>query len=654
MVTENDYIRPLLEFMRVMPEFLRKAEFDEKLMYFGTGESHNWPVQCCAKAFAALAIMGDTDTVLAILRYILATHLSGEARGTDGGQWGYTWISAGGSLERMTHGIEAIRPFLSADDLRSLRRVMLSEADWLLDELPVHAGIDAQEGRNKPESNIWNGSMLLRTAMEYPDAPRAEAYRQKGLKLILNGICVPSDLESNEIYGGKPLFEWLEGCNFTENLSLDHHKYLNVGYMVTCLSHIAILHFYCKKRGLEAPPEIYRNVEKLWMLLKRLTFPDGRLLRIGGDSRVRYAYCQTQCIPMWLFIADYLGDAEALVFEEGYLRIVNQERAYSGDGTFFSRRLARFREDNYQYYCRLESDMLSAFSSGAYYRREFEFKVQKTSEPEKTWRDEFHGAELVRDGGNIRSWVWRGSLGPVGLCVPSGRSDMAEWQHNLCGELATPAPCVAFPRSYHNREIPGGWLGSGEFIWRTQKPLGEGEDEYDFARQQMAVAALPDGKTLLIFDRITMLKETTLTRICGVNLKMPNDLFNGFERRYSREGTDSVSIDGEMSVFLLYGGDGLEIICPDERNIRLGRYPFLPSLYADVIGITKPLRRYRRGECVIDCGYAVTTAKEGANWKTLELPGLCRGVEFTASDSRVYRFTADFGLKISEICALAF
>ena len=59
--------------------------------------------------------------------------------------------------------------------------------------------------------------------------------------------------------------------------------------------------------------------------------------------------------------------------------------------------------------------------------------------------EDVFGATMVRDENRIASWVWASGKRPNGLCVPPNRSDMAEWQHNLSGELATsniPLPTI--------------------------------------------------------------------------------------------------------------------------------------------------------------------------------------------------------------------
>jgi hypothetical protein len=54
----------------------------------------------------------------------------------------------------MMHAVSAIEEHLTADDKKRLKQVLISESDWLLDNLPIKAGpVDD----NKPESNFWNG-----------------------------------------------------------------------------------------------------------------------------------------------------------------------------------------------------------------------------------------------------------------------------------------------------------------------------------------------------------------------------------------------------------------------------------------------------------------------------------------------------------------
>src|SRR5690606_9527096 len=117
----------------------------------------------------------------------------------------------------------------------------------------IVAGLYAKEGNNKPESNLWNGAFLYRTADKYPDNPRAAAYKEKGTTFLLNAISVPEDAESTDMLDGQKVAESFIGANFFSSYGLNHHAYLNVGYQAVCLSNMAMLHFDYRSKGMTPP-----------------------------------------------------------------------------------------------------------------------------------------------------------------------------------------------------------------------------------------------------------------------------------------------------------------------------------------------------------------------------------------------------------------
>ncbi len=630
-MNEEKYISLLKNAETFIGRNYHSDENNADMAYFGNGESNNWPMQCTAKAFSALVAMGDKERALPMLRYMLSTHVSGGHACSDGKKWGHTWIAAGGSLDRITSAIFKIEKDLTEQDRVALRRVMLSEADWLLHELPVLAGIDATEGNNKPESNIWNGSILIKTALMYPDAPCAAEYMERGKVLLVNGICTPGDEDARKV-----------GANYTDNLSLDHHGYLNTGYMVICLLHIAILHNDCKLLGKEAPQEAYRHVKELWQLVKSCISPQGRLLRIGGDTRVRYAYCQSYLSIVCRFAGDYLGDEDAYKLGNAALALLEAEQSSNADHSFFGERLGEIKRISPLYYLRCEADVLNMLALAALWPK---YSAKTADIPLlANWQDEFHGARMSRDGRTLRSWVCRGADGPVALCVPLAHCDMAEWLHNLTGELRVAGRCRAVEVRRNMKEASG----CLELVWRTEPPLPEGEPMADIARQKLAFALLPDGRTMLFVNRMTALKYFNLADGDGVNLKIPNDLFNQEKRVYVGAGTSRMNVDDAISLLSLDSGKRLKLTKSKQRNTPICRYPYFNSLRVDVLGLPMKPRCIERGELLADCAYAVV-----ADSKAEELPLFSGKAASEGKDRRVifwedprtgkeWRFTVDF------------
>lgn len=638
--------------------YLRNPDGHPEYQYYGLGDSPNWSTQCTAKAFAAFAEMAANGDEAALpiaknlLHYLLETHLSGSFHGVDGLQWGNTWISSL-ALERVLFAVDGIADRLTEADFSALRRVILHEAEYLMIH-PITAEIDSgANNKNRPEANIWNGGMLLRAALHYPDALRSSEYFSRGLEFFVNGICLPSDTDPR-----------LRGANFTENFGLNHHCYLNVGYMAICLSNIAITHFMFKDQGKTAPEEIYRHAAELWNVVKSFIFPDGRLFRIGGDSRIRYTYCQLYLPLIALWAEDYLGDGDAPEILNQSLLLLKQDQDASRGTTFFGKRLGHLRHDSYQYYCRLESDAFAMLAFTAHYLNRTAKKTVPQPARLMVWSDDFHGAGFLRSSRSFRSWCAKGADGPLALCVPPESSDLAEWKHQLTGEFITPAPSVAKPVRQNIQMQGNAFVANCENL-RVAPGYAEGEATNIFARQQFAVAALPDDATLIVLEYSTVLREITFDRITGIDWKVPNDLFNRNRRIYAHAafqcelntpassdevidcGGDRLTVDDRLSLFLLYGADRLKIRRFPQRNIGTFRYPVLNSLYADVIGFEAPPRRARSGEVLLDTGCAISTVNtaEAQNicFSKLDLPGKCRGVEFMSWDGIKYRFAANFG-----------
>src|SRR5690606_33069522 len=127
--------------------------------------------------------------------------------------------------------------------------VLRSEANWLATdyfrgrEKGVKGNIWEHEGGNDPESNIWNGALLWRVAKMYPEAPEVEAWTKRALEFLATGISTEADLDREDLWDGYPFKELCKGPNFFPNYALDHHQYFNLGYMVICLSNVAMAHF---------------------------------------------------------------------------------------------------------------------------------------------------------------------------------------------------------------------------------------------------------------------------------------------------------------------------------------------------------------------------------------------------------------------------
>jgi hypothetical protein len=672
---------------------------------YGPGYAH-WGVQSNWNYAAALALLSARAGVeraehwraraLASYRYALATHLSGTLPAADGRPWGHGWISMLG-IERAMFGLHALQEDLTTADRAALRAMLISEANWVVTaghrggEQGVIAGLWNGSGRNAPESNIWTGSLLWRTAALYPDEPAAALWRERAHAYFINGISIPADAQDETVLAGKPVRERHVGANYFPNYALDHHGYLNVGYMAICLSNAAILHFDAHRQGFEVPETLYFHQSDLWRTLRRFLFADGRLLRLGGDSRVRYAYCQEYLLPGLLLAADHFGDPHALDLISNQLGLMEQEAAAGPDGAFYSRRLSVLRDRNLHYYTRLESDracvlgMLLAYlpmvqNSPRFALPEGSDKagIPFNHSASGSWAEPEHGALLERSERRIAAFSWRAHGLSQGLCLPADGSDLAEWALNL-------APLVRFLEDdgagngshrrllgYTQHSFPGGFATCGVILEGVEISVDEGAHTSDQAIAQIAFAALPDDQTCVGFQRVTAAADRVgyLWELKGLHFNLPNDLFNGFQRMlYTANGTLTLSapaaqdeilelgsswanIDDRLGVLLLSGAPQLLLSRSAARRGGKYRSLFVEELCSHAFS---GQQRVAPGSVLLDIGFAVLAGASAAQTAariggalSFDLPDL-RGIWVLGADGARYSVLANFGDTPSEV-----
>ena len=652
----------------------------EGLICYGAGEHGHWGVHTHQKAFSAFAVMAMEKGIdwkkyhltqeqvlgeaLGMLRYSLHTHLTGDFVCTDGEKWGHNWIYTLG-LERMMHGVEAIDAYLTDDDRSMLRNVFVSEAEFLLNEYPIRAGLEAKTGDNRPESNIWNGATLYRTALMYPELPHKDAYIKKAQEFFANGISIPSDEFSDEIIDGRRVRDMFVGANMFESYACNHHGYMNLGYMCICLSNIAMLHFSMKAMGMSVDNIVYHHMTDQWKLIRTLTFDDGRLLRIGGDSRARYCYCQDYTMLIWPLIEDVLGE-DCSELEKRWLEIVKTETSVNGDGSFLSNRFGAFEESSPVYYTRLESDRANVLSMSLYWHGKYELKGEKKPEILSSWQDNYHGAAFVTGGNRYASFVWRASEKPQGLLLPKDDSSLAEWRYNLSGRILGVGRANFDEVLCHQEQMfPGGFVTCGSTLVYSDNFMAEGQLKETMARKHVAFAALPDESSILCLQHARAMNRTYVSTVKGILWNVPNDIFNGRQRLLSHangrdwlQGGDYartaetidagrwVNVDGKIGLASIHP---LTIVRSGVRQVEIKGRENSGTLYAEEICAPFQTRKrwYDRNEELLNAAFAMTlgsaedTERLTNSLFTLNAEGLFT-VGAQGKDGREYLLIANF------------
>jgi len=642
-VAYQEYSKMLAKWVMYSQRHLYELPGGEGLICYGQCDHGHWGVQTQQKALSAFAVAAADPSIdwceygltwekvlsqaLGMLRFNLRSHLTGDIPCTDGVKWGHSWIYMLG-VERMMHGVEAIEEHLTDDDRERLVNMFASECEFLHKEFPIKAGLVYD---NKPESNIWNGAALYRGEYLLPNHPDAPAWRRKAHEFFINGCSFESDAQSEVQYEDVCVKDAFVGANYFDSGACNHHGYLNVGYMVICLSNIAMLHFSYKARDEEAPEALYHRVPDVWRLVRECIFPDGRLNRIGGDTRVRYCYCQDYLMPSLLLMADKFGE-DVSELEAGWLKQLQTETAYNGDGGFLSCRLNGMEDVSPVYYTRLESDRANVISMAAYWRRLYEIEgTNKKPDEPFMWQDDYHGAQFLRRTKRSASMVWHAAQGPQAMVSPLCDSSLAEWNFNLTGEirgmgLVNGYDNVKAYEEFPHREIAfeGGFLSFGQSVCRSNNFLAEGQTEEAMADKMIAFAALPDDATALVIQRVVARNRTIIAGQKALFLNIPNDIFNDTHRLYRYDGgqrilrgaekTDGkplaagrwLNADGKLGAAVLPGRK-LTLLRPGKRQVGMANKPTDGYLYCDelVTSYSAEPRWYDRGEEIFREAFAV-------------------------------------------------
>lgn len=669
------------------------------LGFYGSG-FHGWAAQANQCFIGAALTLADRDPGMRLadelgqlgeraLAFELETHRTGNRDRPNATRWGHTWISVLGT-ERMMYTL--LRRWDRFDDTtrRGLERVIRSEADWLAYryEKQGHRGIVGERWNgpaNVPESNLWNGAFLWRAALLLSDSPHAEVWREAALRFLVNAVSTADDAHDTSVLDGARVCDRFAGDNFFPSLALDHHGYLNVGYMVICVSNAAMLALDLAKQGWPIPESLHRRQRELWSLIRRLTFDNARLARIGGDTRVAVAYCQDYLVPAALYAYRWLGDADALRLIHRQLDLYDADAGALETRGFFGSRLSELRAMNPYYADRLESDraaslgmLIEHLPTALAGECTPQAAAVATVAAEGQWYAPRHGAVVHRSGRRLAAFAWRSAERAQGTCLPPGAGDAAHWSYNLAGRvdpLHHPKPTfLGSEPKRPAREIDrftidcftGGFATCGTVIEGVTYALAEGMTGREAVRHHIAFAALPDDATVVGLQLARTGDAAVYLHGCrGLHLGVMNDVFNQSYRRLIGPNLDRtieagtarcesldvswLRVGQSLTAMGLYGADGFTLEDSGRREPAS-----LPSHHVFHLhwGFRAGPLCAAAKEVVLDVGWAVrchlageaeSASPEANHWRQLPLPEPLRGVTGRGLDGRPYTVVANFG-----------
>ena len=133
------------------------------------------------------------EYIIPMMRYLVATHRSGDRATGDGKPWGNAWQSAhwAYALGRAAWFVWDDLP----DDVRNgVRRVVAHEAGRFVNQTPPH-GVKYD---TKAEENAWNSRIFSAAVLLMPDDPRRKAWEAAFVRWAISSFMRPSDANCRE------------------------------------------------------------------------------------------------------------------------------------------------------------------------------------------------------------------------------------------------------------------------------------------------------------------------------------------------------------------------------------------------------------------------------------------------------------------------
>ncbi len=218
------------------------------------------------------------ETIHGMMRYLVATHVTGTRPTDDGRPWGDAWQSA--------HWTQALgrAAWWTWDDLpgdlrEGVRRVVTHEASRFVDADPPHQ----IERDTKAEENAWNSAVFSAAMLLVPDSPEYARWEAAFQRWAMSAFLRPADAENEAIVDGRTVAEQFVGANIYDDFTLENHGIVHPDYMTT-FSLAAGCATDFRMSGRREPEAVMHNVGGIYENLKWFVLPDGGFVYPSGQD----------------------------------------------------------------------------------------------------------------------------------------------------------------------------------------------------------------------------------------------------------------------------------------------------------------------------------------------------------------------------------
>lgn len=477
------------------------------------------------------------------LNYMTRTHVTGDLKCTNGQAWGNHWQSAWWT-GKMAAGVALLWDKLSVEERAAAERVIVFEADRHL----TRRAPGGATGNTRSEENAWDTEVMAWALGLFPDHPNAPKWWRKLQDFAMNTLSAPQDREDARLVDHRPVRNQVYTENIHADFTIENHGAYHFCYMACPLHSLTWSWYGLDSLGHPVPQALSHHYTDVYDVIDKAFLFDGRFAYMSGKDWPRYAYGLYFIMPALVYMQQAHGDRDARLFERLRFRTFEREQIMNGDGTFFGPRFTRAYTASRAF--EFETDAYANLGLCYLMHKRAAEKGIHPLEPSNpddyqrraagTFVSEDSGFALSRSPKLFTSFSWRELLGgsPLGLFVPAGCDDMAEWgPYQLAGTF-TIEGCDLRKRVIRHSEstFDGGFLTVGCMTYMR------GEEAV--LDHHLAFVSLPEEGIALLFDRGVASADVTVGAHEGLRLYVANDIFNSGRR----------TIESPQGRFDLWGG----------------------------------------------------------------------------------------------------
>ncbi len=265
--------------------------------------------------------------IVPMMRYLVATHVTGTRPTSDGKPWGDAWQSAHWA-QMLGRGAWFAWPDLPADLRAGVQRVVAHEADRIAQAEPPHQ----LRADTKAEENAWNSQVLSVAVLLLPEDARRAGWERAYQKWVMSSFLRPADERNETIVDGRSVRAQFTGANIFDDFTLENHNIVHPDYMTTFSLSLGGAPDFALT-GRRMPEALLFNVAPIYENLKWMLLPDGGFVYPNGQDWELFRN------PSWLgkhvLMAVWAHDPDAWTWVLRTLDTLEKMQARSADGAVF-------------------------------------------------------------------------------------------------------------------------------------------------------------------------------------------------------------------------------------------------------------------------------------------------------------------------------